>query len=417
MSVPESHPPQSSPVKALPVGDGAPPTKADGTAPFGSHVEPFGKGFKVRLHSPSLRVELLSLGASINSVQVRNPNKKRGEPGEWVETCLGYGTAAECEAPTAVIGVTSGRFAGRIANGEFSLGGSSYKLLQNDGPNTLHGGPNGFQKQQWKYILTEGEEEIGVSFHLTSPHLDQGFPGELFVTATYTIQKSAPAPTIKYVYQANLSDSTPVNATVVNLTNHTYWNLNGVPRALSENETSPLPQSIKNHLLQVKATYIAVTDEQLLPDGEMLAVVGTPYDYSELKCISDGMEATKADGREPWGFDDPIALETWDSTLREAVVLYSPETKLRMTVSTTNPVVVLYTGNFLPEDADGTSGRRFQQHSGVCVETQYFPNSPNIATFPSVTLRKGETYSEATTHQFKFLSAQQHSGTFEPPKA
>lgn len=416
MSLPESPNSRPSPVPAQAVDTTGAQHVAQGISPFGTHVEPFGSGFKVRLHSPSLRVELLSLGASINSVQVRNPKRSPGEDGEWVETCLGFEAAAECEAPGAPIGVTSGRFAGRIGNGEFTLNGTNYKLLQNDGANTLHGGPNGFQKLQWKYITTEGEEEIGVSFHLTSPHLDQGFPGQLYVTATYTIQKNTVNPTLKYVYQANLSETTPVNATVVNLTNHTYWNLNGVPRALRQSDKCTLPRSIENHLLQVKATYIAAINDQLVPTGEMLAVAGTPYDYTELKCIREGMEATKADGRDPWGFDDPIALETWDSSLREAVVLYSPVTKLRMTVSTTNPVVVLYTANFLPNDANGKSGQRFQQHSGVCVECQYFPNSPNIRSFPTTALKKGETYSETTTHEFKFLSAEP-SGSFEPPKA
>lgn len=367
--------------------------------------EPFGDGYRITLQSENIRVELLSLGASLNSVQIRNPNAAVGSPQEWIEVCHGYTTAEEAHAPGATIGPTCGRFAGRIGHGEFSLKGSHYKLPQNCGVHNLHGGPMGFDRQKWKFLLSEGEDEASVAFHLASPHLDQGFPGELFVTATYSIVKSATAPALKYVLQASLADTTPVDMTVVNLTNHAYWNLNGVPRPATPNAAAPLPESIQNHYLQLHARYFATTDETLLPNGEMTPVDGTPHDYSRLRPMAEGIEETKQSGREHGGYDDPIALETWDSTLREAVLLYSPKTKLRMRVCTTNPAVVVYTANGLPGDADGTKGKRFQRQSAICLETQYFPNSPNIPSFPSTALQKGETYSETTTHEFQFLTA------------
>lgn len=381
------------------------PVSAQATAAHGANAVPFGDSFLITLSSETLRVELLSRGAALNSVKVRKPDADPGDADGWMEVCLGYTTPEEAFSESAVCGQTIGRYAGRIANGEFELKSTPYTLAKNNGQHNLHGGPVGFQNKEWKYLLSDGEEETGVAFHLVSPHMDQGFPGELFVTATYSIIKSAPVPTLKYVLQASLSDNTPVDMTVINMTNHVYWNLNGVPRPAAPEETAPLPASIKNHYLQMQSKYVAVTDEGSIPNGDMRPVEGTPHDYSELRCLAEGMEATKEDGRETGGYDDPIALETWDSTLREAVLLYSPQTKLRMRVCTTNPAVVVYTANFLPADASGAKGQRFQQQSAICLECQYFPNSPNIPAFPSTALKKGETYNETTTHEFQFMKA------------
>lgn len=388
----------ASPVAAQPMETTPQPS------PYSHSVEPFGKGFRIHLHTPNLRLELLTLGASVNSCKVRDPHKAAGAPDEWVECCLGYNDADECEDPAALIGISPGRFAGRIGGGEFVLNGTTYKLLQNDGPNTLHGGPVGFSHLQWKYLVTEGDDELGCEFHLVSPHLDQGFPGELFVTATISISKTATTPTLKFEYKATLAENTPVSATVVNLTNHTYWNLNGVPRAAQPSDKCPLPHDISNHYFQIHSKYFAATDDALIPSGEMRPTEGTVHDYTTMRCVKDGLEDTKT-WRDLWGYDDPVALETWDSKLREAIVFYSPITKLQMRVCTTNPAVVVYTANHLPVDADGTKGKRFQQHGAVCCECQYFPNSPNVASFPSTTLSKGETYLERTEHEFKFLSA------------
>lgn len=394
--------PHASPISAQPVDEMPDASAVD----YAMRAEPFGNGFRIFLTSPSLRVELLTFGAAINSVQVRNPNKTRGDPDEWLEVALGYANEEECTAPGSCVGFTSGRYAGCISAGEFDLNGTNYKLLQNMGQHTLNGGPEGFRRKQWKYLATEGRDEIGVAFHLTSPHLDQGFPGELFVTATYTIQKRADHPTLKYTLQAVLSEHTPVSATVVNVSNHTYWNLNGVGRPASKDAAClPLPDPVSNHGLQINAKYMAETDLEMIPTGTMLAIAGTVHDYSDMRCIADGMEATREAGREPYGYCDPVALETWDSTLREATTLYSPKTSLSMRISTTCPSVLVYTANHLPADADGRAGNRFQQHSGVCLECMYFPDSPNIDSFPSTKLAKGEAFQETTMHEFKFLAA------------
>ncbi|CCW68270.1 unnamed protein product [Phytomonas sp. Hart1] len=375
------------------------------TSRYASSSEPFGKdGFRIHLYSPNMQMELLTLGASINSVKVRDSSKPLGTPGDWVETCLGFNDPAECMEAGAPIGSTHGRCAGRIANGTFVLDSKTYQLATNSGLHTLHGGPCGFNTLQWKYILTEGEEEIGVSFNLTSPHFDQGFPGELFVSATYAILKNTTYPTLKYTLLANLSEKTPADATVVNLTNHTYWNLNDVPRPQAPTGIAPLPKPILNHSLKLNAKYFAEVDHELIPNGAMVPMEGTPHDYTQLRPIQKGMEATKARS-EKWGYDDPIALDVWDSTLREAAVVYSPLTRLQMRVLTTNPVLLLYTANYLPEKANGEHKNRFQQHSGICLECQYFPNSPNVESFPSTTLKKGEKYSETTMHEFQFLGS------------
>ncbi|KAG5504357.1 hypothetical protein JKF63_04806 [Porcisia hertigi] len=377
------------------------------TFAHGAKAEPFGDSFMITLSSKDLCVQLLSRGAALNSVKVRKPHDQATteEREEWIDVCLGYTNPDEALRADAAVGHTVGRYAGRIANGEFRLKNTPYTLPKNCGPHTLHGGPAGFQYQEWRYLLSDGEDETGVAFHLISPHMDQGFPGEVHVTATYSIIKSATVPTLKYVLQASLADNTPVDMTVINMTNHVYWNLNGVPRPATADALAPLPQSITNHYLQIHSKYVAVTDESGIPSGDMRPVEDTPHDYSQLRCVAEGMEATKEDGRDSGGYDDPVALEKWDSTLREAALLYSSATKLRMRVCTTNPAIVVYTANHLPADASGAKGERFQRHGAICLECQYFPNSPNVEAFPSTALKKGETYDETTTHEFQFMKA------------
>ncbi|KAH9593472.1 Aldose 1-/Glucose-6-phosphate 1-epimerase [Trypanosoma melophagium] len=370
---------------------------------YRSHVEPFGDGSKVTLISPDLRVALLTKGATLHSVQYRvpltSPAAAVADKDGWVELTLGYDTPEEFEEETSYMGRTCGRFAGRIENGEILLDGKSYKLLQNEGKNTLHGGPDNFAKRQWKYLLLDGEEEIGISFHLSSPHLDQGFPGEVFVTATYSIVKNRPA-TLKWNLQAVLSDASPVNSTTVNMCNHAYWNLNGVPS--SSSAPRHLPDNVLNHHLQLHSRYVAETNA-LIPTGLMREVEGTPHDFRQSRPILEGVQATEKEGRDPPGYDDPVALETWDSKLREAAVVFSPKTHIAMIVETTSPSVVVYTANHLPKDASGGSGERFQRYSGICLETQYFPNSPNIPSFPSTVITKNEKYDETTTCRFKIV--------------
>ncbi|RNF09698.1 putative aldose 1-epimerase-like protein [Trypanosoma rangeli] len=365
---------------------------------YSSQVIPFGEGHKITLTSPNLRVELLTLGATVSSVQYRVPQlagKDVADKDGWVNVTLGFDEPEEFVKDTACVGRTCGRYAGRIVNGEIQLDGKTFKLLKNDGENTLHGGPDGFSSRPWKYIMLEGEEEIGISFHLISPHLDQGFPGELFVTATYVILKNQPA-SLKWNLQAVLADATPVNSTTVNLCNHTYWNLNGVPAVPRR-----LPEPVTNHCLQLHSGYVAELNGTI-PTGSMKSVEGTPHDYRKSHSILAGIEATRAEGRDPPGYDDPVALDTWDSQLHEAARLFSPKTGISLQVDTTSPAVVVYTANYLPVNASGEAGERFQQHSGICLETQYFPNSPQIPNFPSTVIKKGEKYHETTICHFKF---------------
>ena len=209
----------------------ASPVTAEATS-FGAVAEPFGDSSLITLTSENLRVQLLSHGAALNAVQVRDTRVPDDAAPRWIDVCVGYTNPEEALHPDACIGATIGRYAGRIGNAEFDLKNSHYELAKNCGEHNLHGGPVGFDKKEWKYLLSDGEDETGVAFHLVSPHMDQGFPGEIFVTATYSIIKSATVPTLKYVFQAALADNTPVDMTVINLTNHVYWNLNGLPPRL-----------------------------------------------------------------------------------------------------------------------------------------------------------------------------------------
>ncbi|MHC4606973.1 MAG: aldose epimerase family protein [Planctomycetota bacterium] len=294
-----------------------------------------------------LVMKLTSCGATVVSVEA---------PGALT---LGFPTLEGYLVRHPYFGSTVGRFCNRIARGRFTLDGTEYTLAANDGPNHLHGGDAGFDRVIWD------AEEIpgGARFAYLSRDGEEGYPGNLRVTAEYTLAGGA----MKVEFTATTDKPTPVN-----LTNHCYWNLAG-------------SGTILDHEVTIAADRYLPVDETLIPTGELAEVKGTRFDFTASRPIGEG------------GYDHCFALNSGDGSLALAARVRDPKSGRVMEVHTTQPGIQFYTGNFL--DGSPACGG-FGKHGGFCLETQHFPDSPNRPEFPSTILRPGETYHEVTLHRF-----------------
>ena len=272
-------------------------------------------------------------------------------------------------------GATVGRFCNRIAKGKFTLDGQEYSLATNNEPNHLHGGLKGFDKCMWKGEQVKTDNSVGIRFNYTSPDGEEGYPGNLTVTVLYTLTNDNE---LKIEYSASTDKATPVN-----LTNHNYWNLAGAGVG-----------TIKDHELMIAADQALAVDDGLIPTGEMVDVASTPLDFRESHKIGDRLEET---GLDPIGYDHCYALRSQDGSLALAARVRDPSSGRVMEISTTQPGIQFYSGNFL--DGSESSGG-FAQHQAFCLETQHYPDSPNQPNFPSSILRPGETFSQTTVHRF-----------------
>jgi aldose 1-epimerase len=273
-------------------------------------------------------------------------------------------------------GAVAGRVANRIALGRFTLGGQEYKLAVNNGPNHLHGGLKGFDKVVWTAKpLHANSTEAAVQFTYLSKDGEEGYPGNLQATVTYTLTENNE---LRIEYAATTDKATPVN-----LTNHSYFNLA---------ETG----DVLGHELMIKADRYTVTDDTLIPTGQIAGVKGTPLDFTTPTPIGARINQIT---RKPPGYDDNFVLNGGKS-LELAARAYEPKTGRIMEVFTTEPGVQLYTGNHLDGTLTGHHGVAYKQFSGFCLETQHFPDSVNHPEFPSTILRPGQTYD--TTTVFKF---------------
>lgn len=274
-------------------------------------------------------------------------------------------------------GATTGRYANRIAKGKFTLDGKEYSLATNNGPNALHGGLKGFDKQLWKLEVVAGNGgEQGVRFSYLSKDGEEGYPGNLQVAVTFTLTEDNSL-VIDYV-------ATTDKATIVNLTNHSYFNLAGAG-------------DILNHELGVAADRYTPVNEQLIPTGELAPVAGTPFDFQQTTRIGARFDQLT---NNPRGYDHNLVLKRRAPGLEAIAWVQEPTTGRRMEVLTTEPGMQLYTGNFLDGKLTGVGGFNYKQHSAFCLETQHFPDSPNHPHFPSTVLRPGETFKSTTVYRF-----------------
>ena len=343
-------------------------------APFGK----MGDGTSVEIFTLTsangMEVRTMPYGATI--VSLRAPDRS----GRLADVALGFDTFDEYIAKKPpYFGVIAGRYANRIAKGRFTLDGKTYQLATNNGPNHLHGGVTGFDKKLWHAQVFERSGTAGVVYTLTSPDGDEGYPGTLTATVTYSVAASG-ALTVDY-------EITTDRATPVNLTQHTYFNLAGEGGG-----------DILGHVLTIDADRFTPVDDTLIPTGALAPVEHTPFDFRTPTIVGARIEGNDVQLRRGAGYDHNFVLN--GSGLRHAARLEDPVSGRTLDVSTTEPGIQFYTGNFLDGTITGKGGHVYARRGGLCLETQHFPDSPNHADFPSTIVRPGTPYRSQTVFAF-----------------
>lgn len=317
-----------------------------------------------------LKARVMTLGATLVGLEVPD---KDGKPADVV---LGFDTPAEYPAKSPYFGCTTGRYANRIAKGKFTLDGTEYTLAVNNGENHLHGGIVGFDKVIWQAAEVDSADGDAVEFTYLSADGEEGYPGNLSCTVTYKLTNDDE---LSIFYKA-----TTDKATVVNLTNHTYWNLAGHDSG-----------DILAHELMLNANRYTPVDEGSIPTGEFKDVIGSEMDFRTSQAIGARIDDIPGD---PGGYDHNYVLNGTGG-LALAAKVTEPACGRVMEVYTTEPGVQLYVGNYLDGIA-GKDGANYGIRTGLCLETQHFPDSPNQPEFPSTVLRPDEEYKQLTIHRF-----------------
>lgn len=336
---------------------------------------PLGVGELVTLvNARGASVTLSTLGAGIVSVIV--PDKK----GNMADVVLGYADPAEYLADGPCAGKVPGRYANRIARGHFEIDGKKYSLNINNGPNALHGGPTGFQNRLWT-LVEHGADHVVMQY--VSASGEEGYPGTLTARATYTWTDDC-------ILRLDLEAITDA-PTVVNLTNHAYWNLAGHNAG-----------SVLDHSLELRASRWLPTDDTLIPlPGEPAPVAGTPMDFTKGKPLGRDIRADFPALKYGKGYDNCWVIDGYEKgTLRTAAVLTDPDSGRRLTVRTTQPGVQVYTGNWLTGSPMGKDGAVYEDYCAVAIECQHYPDAPNRPDFPTTRLDPGETLHETIEFHF-----------------
>jgi aldose 1-epimerase len=320
---------------------------------------------------------VISYGAALQSLKI--PDRD----GKFADVVLGYDDVAGYETDKSYFGATIGRYGNRIANGEFTLDGTTLHVPKNDGPNSLHGGTKGFNKRVWAAVdRSTGDAEI-LELTYTSQDGEEGYPGTLRVRVTYTLP--AKSNELRIDYSAATDKDT-----VLNLTNHSYFNLSGM-----------VQQQILNHQLVLHAQKFTPVNATLIPTGELRPVANTPFDF--LKAIAIGARIGQDDEQLKFGrgYDHNWVVDRGGSDgLQLAAEVFEPTSGRVLQVLTTEPGVQFYTGNFLDGTAHGKGGVLYAYRTAFCLETQHFPDSPNHPSFPSTELKPGQTYRSTTVFRF-----------------
>ena len=322
------------------------------------------------LRDGQIEVRVMAYGAIVQSIKVPDRN------GKAADITLGFDTLDEyVKGNTPYFGVIAGRYANRIANGTFKLDGKTYTLTRNDGDNTLHGGVTGFNKAVWK----DKQIKDGVEFTLVSPNGDQGFPGTLTTVVRYTLSKGE----LHIDYTATTDADT-----VLNLTNHSYFNLKGQGDG-----------DILNHQVKINAHCYTPVDKNLIPTGELAAVAGTPFDFLKMTTVGTRINDDNEQLKLGLGYDHNFVLDA-GGKFAEAAEVYEPTSGRVLTVLTDQPGLQFYTGNHLDGTVTGKAGVVYKQRYGLCLETQHFPDSPNHPSFPSTELKPGQKFHSETIFRF-----------------
>ena len=338
-------------------------------------VSPFGKtpaGDEVTLYtlanSNKMKISLIDYGATLVSIVVPDKDGKCDDVLLGFDNLEGY--------LNRNFGSVTGRFANRIGGAKFKIDNVEYKVTANAGANHIHGGRKGFSKVMWKPNIVKTDGTPGFRFEYRSTDGEEGFPGNLDCAVTYTLTDKNE---IIIHYEA-----TTDKPTVINLTNHAYFNLAGAGNG-----------DVRNHVAKILADRYTVADDKLIPTGEIRSVKGTPLDFTEGKRIGaqiDQLEQTR-------GYDHNYVFTGMGTSPRHVVNIYDPSTGRVMDVSTTEPGMQLYTANHL-RGLKGRDGKVYNRHYGFCCETQHYPDSPNKPDFPSTVLRPGEKFDSTTIFRF-----------------
>jgi aldose 1-epimerase len=342
---------------------------------LGITKEPFGKtgdGEKVDLYTLTnangLKAGIITYGGIVTSLHVPDRN------GNFADIVLGYDGLEQYIKNIPYFGALIGRCANRITKAKFTLDGVEYILAANNGPNHLHGGIKGFDKVVWNAEQIQSDDGPALKLTYLSKDGEEGYPGNLKCTVIYILTNNNE---FKISYEAETD-----KATVINLTHHSYFNLAGHNCG-----------DILGHELMLTADNLTAVDEDLIPTGQIKPVKGTAMDFSKPMSVGSRIAEVKD------GYDHNYVLNNSDGSLALAASVYEPKSGRVMEIFTTEPGIQFYSGNFLDNSIKG-KGTAYNKHSGLCLETQHFPDSPNKPSFPSVVLRPGEKYTHLTVHKF-----------------
>lgn len=326
------------------------------------------------VNSLGMKVTAMSYGAIIQSIEV--PDAK----GVMGDVVLGHDSVAGYVKDSPYFGAIVGRYGNRIAKGRFTLDGKTYTLAVNNGPNALHGGLKGFDKVVWGWEQQQTDSSNGVVFSYTSPDGEEGYPGIVTAQVSYMLMNARNELVIDY-------EVTSDRPTPVNLTNHSYFNLAGTG-------------DILGHELTLNADSMTPVDTTLIPTGAITPVAGTPFDFRSPVAIGARIGTDDQQLRFGGGYDHNFVLNRTGPGLVQAAYVVEPTSGRTLTISTTEPGVQFYSGNFLDGSIIGKSGVRYEHRHGFCLETQHYPDSPNQAGFPSTIVRPGTAYTSRTVFAF-----------------
>ncbi|MBE5937053.1 MAG: galactose mutarotase [Lachnospiraceae bacterium] len=335
-------------------------------------------GAKVTLYTlenkNGMIVSCIDYGANVVSVITADAK------GEMADVVLGFDDVAEYEVNAPFFGAFIGRHGNRIGGASFSLNGTTYELEKNDGNNNLHGGTPGYHKVMYDAAVEEGESYTAVTFTRTSADMEQGYPGTLDMTITYKLTDDNE---LFMVYDAKSDKDT-----IVNFTNHSYFNLDGEGSG-----------SIIDHTVQLDASNFTPTSKDLIPTGEILPVAGTPLDFTSAKRVGDEIDADYEPLKFGQGYDHNFVLDKGAGVYGKIGTVTGTSGRY-MDIYTDLPGVQFYSGNCISNASNGKNGHAYTVRDGMCFETQYFPNSCNIESFPSCVLKAGENFHSVTMYKF-----------------
>jgi len=350
------------------------PTRGVTRAAFGTTRDHIPVEIYTLTNANGVELRAMTYGGIITSLKV--PDRS----GHFGDIVLGFDTIDSYVKDPQYFGALIGRYGNRIAKGQFTLGGTTFKLAANNGPNHLHGGVKGFDKVLWNAMQAEGAEGVSVTFTRTSPEGEEGYPGNLHVSVRYMLTDQNE---LAIDYRATTDKATPVN-----LTQHSYFNL-----AADSGD-------VLGHELRLNASRYTPVDETLIPTGELAGVEGTPFDFQKATAIGARLDPDNVQVKYGQGYDHNWILDRTGAGLQRAALVVEPKSGRTMDIATTEPGIQFYSGNFLDGTITGKGGQVYKPRAGFCLETQHYPDSPNHPEFPSAILQPGQIYASKTVFTF-----------------